>query len=109
MDIFGSGSEGSLDWGSADAAGSLAILGIPGASPAAGGVALGTGTGQNGFVPVASGTDGSWLASLIQTLKEPFAAGMSPLAVFALIGVILVSIIAWNFILYHIRIAAETV
>jgi hypothetical protein len=29
--------------------------------------------------------------------------------VFALVGVILVAVILWNMILYHVRIAAETI
>jgi hypothetical protein len=33
---------------------------------------------------------------------------MSPFAIALLVGVILVAIIMWNMILYHVRIAAET-
>jgi hypothetical protein len=34
---------------------------------------------------------------------------MSPQSVFMLVGVVLVAIVLWNLILYHIRIAAEAI
>lgn len=75
------------------------------------GVALGTGTGQHGQVPVAGG--GSGMAGAVQRvfdwINAPFIGNASPADVFLLVGVVLVAIIAWNLVLYHIRIAAEAV
>ena len=97
--------------GAAEAAGSAAILGFPGAATAAGGIASGTGTGQHGLVPVATGngTALDYFAQLRNWLAAPFAGGLSPTGVFLLIGVITISIIAWNLILWHIRAASEAI
>ena len=75
--------------GAADAAGTAAILGFPGAATAAGGVASGTGTGQHGIVPVATMGDGiaGYFQRLRKWLEAPFAGGLSPEGVFILIGV----------------------
>jgi hypothetical protein len=76
------------------------------------GIALGTGTQQHGMAPMLTlgegGIAGS-IESLWQWLNAPFTTAMSPTGVFLLVGIVTVSIIAWNFILYHIRIAAETI
>jgi hypothetical protein len=75
------------------------------------GIASGTGTGQQGAVPVAQG-DGSVTGAIQRVhdwLKAPFIGGASPTDIFLLVGVVLVAIIAWNLILYHVRIAAEAV
>jgi hypothetical protein len=98
--------------GAAEAAGSAAILGFPGAASQAGGVASGTGTGQHGVVPVASngnGTIAGYFASLNAWLKAPFMGVVSPQGIFLLIGAIAISLILWNLILYHIRIASEAI
>jgi hypothetical protein len=96
--------------GAAEAAGSAAILGFPGAATTAGGIASGTGTGQHGIVPVASGngTLASYFGQLQSWLAAPFMGAISPTGVFMLIGAIVISLIFWNLILYHIRIASET-
>jgi hypothetical protein len=102
--------DGSDISGVAEAAGSAAILGVPAASADAGGVALGTGSGQHGVVPVASASGpAGYVGELRDWLAAPFVGGLSPSGVFLLVGIILVAIIAWNLILYHIRIAAEEI
>jgi len=76
------------------------------------GVALGTGTGQHGTVPVASNLGGGVSDAIDEFwnwLSEPFTGQLSPSGLFVLVGVVLISIIAWNFILFHVRIAAESI
>lgn len=76
------------------------------------GMALGTGTGQAGIVP-AMGTLGGTVGGAFQDtwawLNEPFTTPLSFTGLFLIVGAILCAIILWNLILYHIRIAAETV
>jgi hypothetical protein len=76
------------------------------------GLAAGTGTGRLGIVPL-EGTGGGMLGdgitSTMNWLNAPFTEPMSPTGLFLIVGVILVAIIAWNLILYHVRIAAETI
>jgi hypothetical protein len=81
----------------------------PGISGGAGstGVLLGTGTGQSGVAPV-GGIGMHPFQAVMDWLNEPFKTPLSPYAIGMIVGVILVAIILWNFILYHIRIAAET-
>jgi hypothetical protein len=75
------------------------------------GIAYGTGTSQHGLTPMLSGGGGiaSAVESLWQWLNRPFTTAMSPTGVFLLVGVVAISIIVWNMILYHIRIAAESI
>lgn len=76
------------------------------------GLALGTGTQQHGMAPMMSGNgDGikGAVESFWQWLNTPFTTAMSPVGIMLLVGVVIISIIAWNFILYHIRIAAEAI
>jgi hypothetical protein len=42
-------------------------------------------------------------------LNRPFSTPMSPVDIGLLIGVILIAILFWNLLLYHIRIAAESI
>lgn len=42
-------------------------------------------------------------------LTEPFTTPLSISQVFAIVGLVIVSIIAWNLVLFHIRIAAEEI
>ena len=76
------------------------------------GLAVGTGTGQAGIVP-AMGTLGGTISGAISDtwawLNEPFQTPLDAWSIFLIVGVIIVAIILWNLILYHIRIAAETV
>lgn len=75
------------------------------------GMALGTGTQQHGLTPMPSGSGGvgGWLESLWQWLNKPFTSDMSPMGIMLLVGTVIISIIIWNLILYHIRIAAEAI
>lgn len=94
------GTTGNLDPGSA-------------ANPAgSAGLALGTGTGMHGVIPMASNLGGG-IANVITEfddwLKTPFKTPMSPAGVFLLVGVILLAILGWNMVIYHVRIAAEAI
>jgi hypothetical protein len=75
------------------------------------GVSQGTGVGVQGHSPLLSAGGGvaGCVNKVWDWLNQPFAGTMSPAAVSLLVGVILISIILWNFILYHIRIAAESI
>lgn len=79
----------------------------PGGAGSAG-VTLGTGTGQQGTTPVDADL-GNPFVSLWQWINTPFRTPMSPWDIALLVGVVLVALIAWNLILYHIRIAAEAI
>jgi hypothetical protein len=78
------------------------------------GIALGTGTGQHGIEPTA-GTIGSGIgmggaiASVKDWLNTPFKTPLDPTSIFLIVGVILFAVIAWNLVLFHIRIAAEAI
>jgi hypothetical protein len=79
------------------------------AHPTAGesGIATGTGSGQHGFsigaaMPETIGRVWDWF-------NRPFKTPMSPIDIGLLIGVIIIAILVWNLLLYHIRIAAESI
>lgn len=82
------------------------------AFPVAGdtGHASGTGTGQYGITPILGkgGTVDTAVNSIWDWLNRPFNAPMSPMGIGLIVGTIIVAIVLWNMILYHIRIAAET-
>ena len=76
------------------------------------GIAQGTGTSQHGIAPLLSangGTVSDAINSVWAWLNQPFSTAFSPVTVFAYVGAIIVAIILWNLILYHVRIAAETI
>lgn len=76
------------------------------------GVAQGTGTSQHGIAPLLGGNGGTvtnGVNSIWEWLNTPFNSPMSIVTVFGYVGAILIAIIAWNLLLYHIRIAAETI
>jgi ABC-type antimicrobial peptide transport system permease subunit len=81
----------------------------PGTSGGAGGagLSLGTGTGQQGTQTVDT-ADQNPVVAVWTWLNTPFTSPMSPWSVALLVGIVLVAIIGWNLILYHIRIAAES-
>ena len=72
--------------------------------------AAGSGAGRYGISVGMSGGSGMGDAvnSVWDWLNRPFAAPMSPSGIFLLVGSVLVAILLWNVILYHVRIAAET-
>lgn len=76
------------------------------------GMALGLGTGQAGIVPAMGtlgGTVGAAITDTWDWLQTPFKNPLSFWGLFLIVGAVIVAIILWNLILYHVRIAAETV
>jgi hypothetical protein len=75
------------------------------------GISLGTGTGQHGVehVQLTGGGGMNPFTAVWHWLNTPFTTPLSPASVAILVGVILVSVIIWNLVLYHIRIAAESI
>jgi hypothetical protein len=76
------------------------------------GVAVGTGTGQHGVIPIISDLGGGMSAAIKDFwdwLNEPFTTPMTPASLTIMVGVILVAIVLWNLVLYHVRIAAEAI
>lgn len=89
------GTTGMLDPGTAGGAGSA-------------GLSLGTGTGQQGTQTINTGNSNPFVATY-SWLQTPFTTPLSPWSVFLLVGVVIIAVIAWNMILYHVRIAAEAI
>ena len=74
------------------------------------GVASGTGVGQQGIKPILfGGTMGDAVTSIWDWVNTPFKQPLSAVTIFWIVGSILIAVIAWNLLLYHIRIAAETI
>lgn len=74
------------------------------------GVSTGDGAGRYGFRLNLKGFSmGNVFQRFWSWLNSPFQTPMSPTDIFLLVGVLLVAIVVWNLILYHIRIAAESV
>ena len=74
------------------------------------GISLGTGTGQHGVEHVTMGAGmANPFVAVWQWLNTPFKTPLAPGSIILLVGVILVSVLLWNMILYHIRIAAEAI
>ena len=76
------------------------------------GIASGTGTSQHGVAPLLSGQGGTVsdaINGVWDWLNQPFNSQMSIVTVFGYVGAIIVAIIAWNLLLYHVRIAAEAI
>jgi hypothetical protein len=85
----------------------------PGAPGVAGssGVMLGLGTGAQGTQSVGDGggMSSNPFVAVWSWINRPITTPMAPTDVFLLVGVVLIAIVAWNLILYHVRIAAEAV
>jgi hypothetical protein len=76
------------------------------------GIAAGAGTGQYGITPVVGGmtdTLGEGVTDVWDWLNKPFTTPMAPLNIFLLVGIVILAALVWNLILYHVRIAAETI
>jgi hypothetical protein len=76
------------------------------------GIAAGTGTSQHGIAPLLGGNGGTVSGAVNEVwawLNKPFNQQMSIVTVFGYVGAVVVAIILWNLILYHVRIAAETI
>ena len=81
---------------------------MPGGAGSAG-VTLGTGTGQHGTQPLeGSMMNSNPIVAAWNWLNEPFKTPMAPSSIFLLVGVVLIAILLWNLILFHVRIAAES-
>lgn len=73
------------------------------------GAAAGTGTGQHGITPMTGGTGvANAINNFWEWLNAPLTQPISAYSIFLIVGSIIVAIILWNLILYHIRIAAES-
>jgi hypothetical protein len=78
------------------------------------GVASGTGAGAHGLwmnappVGQAGGAIRDGIEQLWDWLNEPFTRPLSITTIFIMVGSVLIGILVWNMILYHIRIAAES-
>lgn len=82
------------------------LPGVAGSS----GVSLGTGTGQQGSVPVGDGGSMSNIITpVVDFLDKPFSTPLNKMDVFWIVGTVAVAIVIWNLILFHIRIAAESI
>lgn len=65
----------------------------------------GTGTGAAGISnTLADALNGAWGIA-----TKPFAGSLSAIDLGLIVGVLMIAAIAWNFILFHIRAAAETI
>jgi hypothetical protein len=75
------------------------------------GVAAGTGTSQHGLTPLTGngGGMGGAVNGVWAWLNKPFTTPFSPVTTFAAVGAVIVAILLWNMILYHVRIAAESI
>jgi hypothetical protein len=76
------------------------------------GMVTGTGTGQHGVTPLFGNPEAlvtDAVNDVWEWLNQPFKNPMSAVGIFALVGSAIVAIMLWNLILYHIRIAAETI
>jgi hypothetical protein len=71
------------------------------------GLSLGTGTGQQGHATVDT-TNANPFWTVYDWIRTPLTTPLSPWTVMLLVGVVIIAVIAWNLVLYHIRIAAET-
>lgn len=76
------------------------------------GMAAGDGTGRFGITPLVSGQTGAIGGAVTDVwdwLNKPFTTPLAPFDVFLLVGVVLIAAVIWNLILYHVRIAAESI
>jgi hypothetical protein len=76
------------------------------------GTATGAGVGQYGVTPLLGSGDATVtdaINDVWEWLNTPFNTPMNMVDVFLLIGTVIIAVMAWNLILYHIRIAAETI
>lgn len=77
------------------------------------GLSLGTGTGQYGTIPMQTPIGAGGVSGAVQEFKDwidtPIKSPLSLTGLFILVGTVLVAVIAWNFVIFHVRIAAETI
>jgi hypothetical protein len=81
----------------------------PGVAGSAG-LSLGTGTGQHGQVPLSGDMNmGNAVTETWSWINRPFTTPLDPMSIFLIVGIIMVAIVAWNLVLYHIRLAGEAI
>lgn len=76
------------------------------------GLAVGTGTGRFGLVPIVSDIGGGVTDAINDFwnwLNEPFTQPLTPGSLTIIVGTIIVAVMFWNLVLYHVRIAAEAI
>lgn len=73
------------------------------------GIAFGTGAGSHGLSPTDTTMNGNPVVALWQWVRAPITTPMTGADIFKVIGFVLIGVIVWNMILYHIRIAAEAI
>jgi hypothetical protein len=107
-----SGYAGDTDWSGGIMEGTTqqadpTAAGVAGSS----GLMLGTGTGQAGvqLLDASGASNGNPFVAAWSFLNKPFKTPMTMTGVFLLVGTVIVAIVLWNLILYHIRIAAEEI
>jgi hypothetical protein len=84
------------------------------AFPVAGdtGHAQGRGTGQHGITPIIDEVENdvqNAITDVWDWLNKPFTQPASPWGIALIVLCVLLAVFAWNLILYHIRIAAESI
>jgi hypothetical protein len=79
----------------------------PHLATSASGIAEGTGVGPHGITPMGGAGMGGAITDFWQWLNRPFTTPLSLTDIFLIVGAIIVAIILWNMILFHIRVAAE--
>lgn len=79
----------------------------PALSPGSG-IASGTGTGQAG-VSTMGESNGVGIGGLWEWLHQPFKTPLDTLDIVLLVGIVMLSFWLWGLVLYHVRIAAETI
>jgi hypothetical protein len=107
----GDGTVGAVDWTAGIIPGTTGnadpwAAGVAGSS----GVAQGLGTGQHG-VTLTDGGGGvvNAFSHAWDWINTPFRTPLDPWDIGLIVGIILIAIVVWQLILYHIRIAAETI
>lgn len=79
----------------------------PSLSPGSG-IASGSGTGQAG-VSTMGDTDREGINGIWDWLHEPFRTPLDTIDIVLLVGIVVLAIWLWGLVLYHVRIAAETI
>jgi hypothetical protein len=104
---FGSGDElaPDMDWTAGIVPGTTQNLdpGLAGGP----GIAQGTGTGQHGVA--AMNGNGGGLGGLWDWFHQPFQTPLNTADIILLVGIVVIALWLWGLVLYHVRIAAETI
>lgn len=82
--------------------------GLPGGAGSSG-LALGIGSGRMGTKLLEGPMSNNPFTIAWQWLHRPLNTPMAPTDIFIAVGAVLIAILLWNLILYHIRVAAEAI